>query len=86
MKVTAITQDQMIIVDGVVAEMSKIGGYQMTHGEWAVQYDTATGAGHIEYLDARPNQAIGENEFNARYAWLIDEHQRYQDYVKDQSA
>jgi hypothetical protein len=82
MKITAVTQDQLIIIDGTPALMGKIGGYNMERGEWAVQFDTLTGAGHIEYLDARANQIINQAYFDKHYAWLQDEHKKYQDYLK----
>lgn len=79
MKITAITSDQIILVGGVPAMMREIGGYQMTNGEWAVQFDTELGYGHIEYTDKRQNKTIDQAYFDAHFAWLITEHQRYID-------
>ncbi len=86
MKIVAITYDQMIAIDGVPAMMRDIGGFHMKRGEWAVHFDTDTGIGSIEFTDNRLNETITSETFHQSYAWLIDEHQRYQDYVKDQSA
>lgn len=80
MKITAITQDQMILVNGVPAFMAEIGGFEMRRGEWAVQFDTATGVGEVEYLDIRNNQTITQADFDNSYAWLLTEHQRYLDH------
>jgi hypothetical protein len=77
MKITAVTTDQIIVVSGVPAMMRELGGYQMTNGEWAVQFDTELGYGHIEYTDNRPNKPIDQAYFDAHFAWLITEHQRY---------
>lgn len=76
MKITAITQDQLIIVDGVVVDMRLKGGFEMRRGEWAVHFDTATGRGEVEYLDIRQNAAMTQAEFEKHYAWLLEEHQR----------
>ncbi|WP_330960013.1 hypothetical protein [Photobacterium sp. 53610] len=77
MKITVITQDQLIVVDGKPAFMGDIGGFEMSRGEWAINYDTVTGVGHIEYTDNRPNQKIYTADFDNSYSWLLDEHQRY---------
>ena len=79
MKITAVTQDQLILIDGEPALMAEIGGYNMQRGEWAVHFDTELGVGHIEYLDNRDNQVLDSALFNSAYAWLIDEHQRFID-------
>ncbi|WP_162062376.1 hypothetical protein [Vibrio taketomensis] len=50
MKIAAITQDQLIIKDGVPAPIALIGGFRMERGEWAVHFDTDLGIGQIEYL------------------------------------
>ncbi|WP_325892732.1 hypothetical protein [Grimontia sp. NTOU-MAR1] len=76
MKITAITQDQLIIVDGVGVDMRPHGGFEMRRGEWAVQFDTVTGRGEVEYTDARHNSALTQADFDKHYAWLMDEHQR----------
>lgn len=81
MKIAAVTTDQIIIVAGSVAQMREIGGYQMANGEWAVHFNTELGHGHIEYTDNRSNRTIDAAEFEAHYAWLIGEHQRYVDHV-----
>jgi len=86
MKITAVTTDQIIVVGGVPALMREIGGYQMTNGEWAVQFDSELGYGHIEYTDNRPNLAINQAYFDIHFAWLITEHQRYLDHVAAQEA
>lgn len=80
MKIAAITQDQLILIDGVPALLGELGGYRMERGEWAVHFDTLTGIGQIEYFDNRQNQLISNDEFNKHYTWLIEEHQRYQDH------
>lgn len=80
MKISAVTTDQIIVVDGVLARISKIGGYHMTNGEWAIYYDTNKGYGEIEYLDNRPNQLLDKETFDSKYAWLLEEHQRYLDH------
>lgn len=86
MKISAVTTDQIIVVDGKPALMRDIGGYQMTNGEWAVQFDSEFGYGHIEFTDNRPNQEIDQAYFNMHFAWLITEHQRYLDHVAAQEA
>jgi hypothetical protein len=84
MKITAVTQDQIIIIDEVVADMRTLGGYHMTDGEWALHFDTITGYGEIEFIDNRQNQVIGQAYFEAHYTWLIDEHTRYMDSLAAQ--
>lgn len=86
MKITAVTEDQIIVIDGQGAEMRELGGYHMTNGEWAVHFDAEKGYGEIEYLDNRPNRRIYQDEFDAHYSWLITEHQRYQDHLAAQAA
>ncbi|MBD8513154.1 hypothetical protein IFO68_10760 [Photobacterium sp. CAU 1568] len=86
MRITAVTQDQLIVIDGVPAFLGHIGGYAMRQGEWAVDFNTLTGLGHIEYTDNRPNQIIDSTVFNAAYAWLIDEHKRYVTAMAEQHA
>ncbi len=84
MKITAVTLDQLIIVDGTPAPMAQLGGYHMHNGEWAVHFDTDIGVGHIEYLDNRLNRTIGQAEFESHYTWLIDEHTRYVEHQAEQ--
>jgi hypothetical protein len=72
-KVIAVTQDQIVLVDGVAVSASKYGGYQMTNGEWSVNFDSELGIGEIEYLDARPNKQMNQADIE-RYMWLIDLH------------
>ncbi|WP_311568394.1 hypothetical protein [Photobacterium arenosum] len=86
MKITAVTYDQVIVVDGVPAFMAEIGGFEMTNGEWAVHFNDAIGIGEIEYTDARSNATLSPEGFQASYAWLITEHQRYLDHVEQQNV
>ncbi|UTM58286.1 hypothetical protein L4174_005440 [Photobacterium sp. CCB-ST2H9] len=86
MRITAITQDQLIVIDGVPAFLGQMGGFAMRQGEWAIDYNTLTGLGHIEYTDNRPNQTINSAVFDAAYAWLIDEHTRYVAAIAEQEA
>ncbi len=84
MKITAITQDQVIIINSRPALVAEIGGYHMHNGEWAVHFDTDMGIGHIEYLDNRLNRTIEQAEFDKHYSWLIEEHQKYIDHQAEQ--
>lgn len=77
MKITAITQDQLIIVDDVPAPIGQIGGFRMERGEWAVHFDTEIGAGHIEFLDSRSNEPLNTALYQARYAWLVSKHAEF---------
>lgn len=86
MKITAVTEDQIIVIDGQGAEMRVLGGYHMQNGEWAIHFDTALGYGEIEYLDNRPNRRIYQAEFDTHYSWLITEHQRYLDHLSAEAA
>ncbi|MDO6709084.1 hypothetical protein, partial [Photobacterium sp. 1_MG-2023] len=86
MKITAATQDQIILIDGIPALMAEMGGYNMQRGEWAVHFDTDLGVGHIEYLDNRGNQILTRDLFERAYAWLIDEHTRYVTAMAEQEA
>jgi hypothetical protein len=67
MKMTAIVQDGLIIVDGVVKNVPFVA-----NGEWAVQFNGFTA--EIEYTDSRPNEQISEAEFLQRYQYLLDGH------------
>ncbi|WCE31113.1 hypothetical protein [Vibrio sp. SCSIO 43137] len=58
----------------------------MTRGEWAVHFDTDKGYGEIEYLDNRPNEALTQQGFDAHYAWLVTEHERYQKHQAEVQA
>ena len=84
MNITAITQDQLIIVDGVPAAIAQIGGFRMERGEWAVHFDSELGIGQIEYLDIRSNQTLTSKEYEAHYAWLVAKHGEYIDWVHQQ--
>ncbi|MFW7525313.1 hypothetical protein ACODM8_14420 [Vibrio ostreicida] len=86
MKIIAVTEDQLILVDNTPAEMNELGGYRMKNGEWAVQFDADLGYGEIEYLDNRPNRRIYQAEFESHYSWLLDEHKRYQDHLAAEEA
>ncbi|NOI13809.1 hypothetical protein [Vibrio hepatarius] len=86
MKIAAVTTDQIIIIDGVVAHLREIGGFQMGNGEWAVHFNEELGYGHIEYTDSRDNRNIDAAEFQVHYAWLKDEHQRYLDHQAAEAA
>lgn len=73
MKITVVTQDQMIIIDGQPIRAPWCS-YSMPAGEWAVRFDTVTGAGEVEYLDNRPNETIGAAEYAERYQHLEQIH------------
>lgn len=73
MKITAITQDQILIIDGVPVTKPWCS-YTMPAGEWALHYDTATGVGEVEYLDNRPNEAIDATGYAERYQHLEQVH------------
>jgi len=78
MKITAVTEDQMIIINGVPVLTALYGGFHMMKGEWAVHFDTDKEVGEIEFLDNRQNQVIDQVFFDAHYGWLVDEHKRIQ--------
>ncbi|PKF48676.1 hypothetical protein AT251_24370 [Enterovibrio nigricans] len=80
MNITAITQDQLILIDGV--GVSAVGGFRMERGEWALHFDTDKGIGHIEYLDSRPNLLLTQVHFDNAYHWLIEEFERAQAEAK----
>lgn len=82
MRIIAVTQDQLIVKDDVLADISMIGGYTMTNGEWAVHFDSDLGIGHVEYIDSRPNSTLSKADFDKHYKWLVSEHQKYLDYLK----
>lgn len=82
MKITAVTADQLIIVDGIAAELKLCGGYHMKNGEWAVHYDTVSEVGEIEYIDNRLNVVLTKSDFDTHYAWLLTEHARVLEQVK----
>lgn len=86
MKIAAITQDQVIVIDGNAAFMRELDGFLMERGEWAVRFDTDLGIGTIEYTDSRNNRSIDAAEFNAHYSWLEVEHQRYVDHKAAEAA
>lgn len=54
MKISVITQDQTVVVDGHAQRFD----FQVPNGEWAIQFDFNTGLGEVEYIDARPNETI----------------------------
>ena len=67
MKMTAIVQDGLIIIDGLVKNVPFVA-----NGEWAVQFNGFSA--EIEYTDSRQNENISEKEFLQRYQYLIDAH------------
>lgn len=73
MKITAVTQDQMIIIDGQSVRAPWCS-YSMPAGEWAVHFDTETGAGEVEYIDNRPNEIISASTYVERYQHLEQVH------------
>lgn len=73
MKITAVTQDQMIIIDGQPIRTPWCS-YSMPAGEWAVHFDTVTGAGEVEFLDNRPNETIDAAAYAERYQHLEQVH------------
>ncbi|AJQ92249.1 hypothetical protein [Gynuella sunshinyii] len=75
MKITAVTKDQLIIIDGVPVGPPECS-FSMPAGEWAVRFDTDTGIGEVEYLDNRQNEVIGLEDFEQRYTGLVAEHDR----------
>lgn len=86
MKITAVTEDQIILIDGIPAFVGEIGGYHMTRGEWALHFDTDIGHGEIEYIDNRPNQRIDNDIYHKAYTWLETEHARYLTYAAELKA
>ncbi|ODS10164.1 hypothetical protein [Vibrio scophthalmi] len=86
MKIVAVTRDQLILIDGISAQICLIGGFTMQRGEWAVHFDTKTGVGHIEYIDIRNNQPLTTELFNTHYAWLIAKHGEFVQWQQEQAA
>lgn len=75
MKLSAITIDQVVILDGKAENIYQHGaGYTVPSGEWAIHFDSQSGIGQVEYLDARLNETISQVQFDERYAYLIDCH------------
>jgi len=64
MKISIITQDQIIVIDGEGLNIP----FQM-NGEWAVHWDSRLGTGEVEYTDSRLNEAITSFD---KYQHLID--------------
>jgi len=73
MKITAVTQDQMIIIDGQPIRAPWCS-FSMPAGEWAVHFDKLTGVGEVEYLDNRPNETISAATYAERYQHLEQTH------------
>ena len=65
MKITVITQDQLMMVDGEALQFS----FLVPSGEWAIHFDDQTGFGEVEFIDGRQNKAI--NSFSV-YGYLLD--------------
>jgi hypothetical protein len=64
MKISVITQDQTVVIDGQALEFP----FQVPAGEWAIHYSFVSGVGEVEFLDSRSNEAL--SSFDA-YAYLI---------------
>lgn len=73
MRFTAITQDQILMVDGEAVTPPHVS-FEMPRGEWAVHFDTSTGLGEVEYLDSRQNETINQIVFDERYGYLVTVH------------
>ncbi len=65
MKISVITQDQTIVIDGEATRVA----FAVPAGEWAIHFDTHTGLGEVEFIDSRQNALI--SDFSA-YQYLID--------------
>ena len=72
MKFSAITQDQVLILDGEPEHCGIVGGFSLPSGEWAIHYNGAFG--EVEYLDNRPNENINKATFDKRYGYLLEIH------------
>lgn len=61
----AITQDQIILVDGEGLEVP----FEVPAGEWAIHWDGRINRGEVEYIDKRQNETITSFD---KYAYLVD--------------
>lgn len=72
MKVTIIQDDNAVYIDGAARKVDLSGLDPSIH---ALQFNTDTGKGHIEFdqnLDPLPpNEQIDSEAFAARFAWVI---------------
>lgn len=73
MKITVVTADQMIIVDGDPVQVQQHGQpFQVPNGEWSVHFDEGQGVGEVEYIDSRLNETINQAAFDDRYRFLLN--------------
>ena len=72
MKFTAITMDQVLILDDQPEHCSIVGGFSLPGGEWAIHFNGAFG--EVEYIDNRPNENINKTTFDQRYGHLLSIH------------
>ena len=86
MKIIAVTQDQLIIKDGVPEKVFSVGGFFMRTGEWSVSFDTEKGTGEVEFLDSRENQVLTPEVYLQKYSWLSDLHQEVIDLREYKAA
>lgn len=71
MKISVITQDQVVLIDGLALPFS----FQVPNGEWAIHFDTETNLGEVEYIDSRLNETI--RDFS-HYQYLVTLYQEEQ--------
>jgi hypothetical protein len=64
MKISVITQDQTVVIDGQALKFP----FQVPAGEWAIHYSDVSGVGEVEFLDSRNNEPL--TSFDA-YAYLV---------------
>jgi len=64
MKISVITQDQTIVVDGEALKFA----FQVPSGEWAIHFDDVVNVGEVEFIDARNNQTLSSFE---AYSYLL---------------
>lgn len=86
MKITAVTQDQLIVKDGVPAFVGKSTGFTMGNGEWAVHYDSVMGVGSIEYTDNREPTTFDGEYYQTHFAWLEQVHADHLIWEDEQRA
>lgn len=65
MELHAITQDQIIVINGEGLNVP----FEMLGGEWAVHWDGRINRGEVEYTDRRLNETITSLD---KYQYLVD--------------
>lgn len=69
MKITIIPADGVVGIDGVFRQVDLSGIDETVH---AVQYDTGTTTGHVEFINAsKPNMGLGKAKFDKLFYQYI---------------